>query len=207
MEKNIILSAEEIVEMRKKRKQEVEDMKSEYLKDCGEIPKDISMKIEDILKKISDGSFDDYIGEEPDVEDDKVEDEIEIEGIGKKKTTPVSDLFIQIYKNFNVMSQIDNIKELSKRELYLLITLAIDKFSDSDPVAKHNLLPFKDEAMEIYEINDDVNTKNPVLISLIDETGDKYIETDYIVDKRGDQLSEPLTKDEVRDVKINNIMK
>lgn len=205
MEENIILSAEEIVKIRKKLKQEVEDMKSKYLKDHGEIPKDISIKIENILKKISDGFYD--TDEELDVEEDSVKDEIEIEGGGKKNTTPVSDLFIQIYKNFNAMSQIDNIRELSKRELYLLITLAIDKFSDSDPVAKHNLLPFKDEAMEIYEINDDVNTKNPVLISLINETGDKYIETDYIVDKRGDQLPEPLTKDEVRDVKINNIMK
>jgi hypothetical protein len=43
------------------------------------------------------------------------------------------------------------------------------------------------------------------LISLIDESGDKYIETDYIITNNGDKLPEPLTKEEVRDAKINII--
>lgn len=129
------------------------------------------------------------------------------EDLGKKQIkTEVSELFVDIYKNFNVMSQIENMKQLSKKELYLLITMTLDKFAADDPIALHNWLPFKDEAMEIYDINDDKDTQNEILKSLIEETGDKYIETDYIVDTKGDELPVPLTKEEVRDVKINNII-
>ena len=43
------------------------------------------------------------------------------------------------------------------------------------------------------------------LQELIKESGDKYIETDGIVDVNGNKLPEPLTKEEVRDAKINII--
>lgn len=125
----------------------------------------------------------------------------------KAKYVEVSDLFVDIYKNFNIFSQIENMRKLSKRELYLFLTLAIDKFSDSDVVVINNFLPFKDEAMEIYKINDNCKTENTVLLSLIEETGYEYIETEYIVDSQGNKLPEPLSKNEVRDIKINNIIK
>ena len=59
--------------------------------------------------------------------------------------------------------------------------------------------------MEIFEVQDDKETFNPILQELIDESGDKYIETDGIVDEMGNKLPEPLTKQEVRDAKINII--
>jgi hypothetical protein len=59
--------------------------------------------------------------------------------------------------------------------------------------------------MELFEIQEEKETLNPVLQELIEESGDKYIETDNIVDVDGNQLPEPLTKEEVRDVKINII--
>jgi hypothetical protein len=80
------------------------------------------------------------------------------------KNIHVSNEFVDIYTNFNVVTQVEKMKQLTKRELYLLLTVCLDKFSDEDPVVKHNLLPFKEE-----------------------------------------KLPEPLTKDQVRDAKINII--
>ena len=96
-------------------------------------------------------------------------------------------------------------KQLTKRELYLLLTVCLDKFSDEDPVVKHNLLPFKEEIMSIFDIQDDKDVTDPILIDLITESGDKYIETDYIVYNDDQKLPDPLTKDQVRDAKINII--
>ena len=116
----------------------------------------------------------------------------------------VSKLFFEIYKNFNVVSQVERMKQLNKRELYLLLTVCLDKFSDEDPVVKYNLLPFRDEIMAIYDVQDEKDPTDEVLIKLIEETGDKYIETDNLV-YRGDKLPEPLSKEQVRDAKINII--
>ena len=60
----------------------------------------------------------------------------------KEKKIAVSDLFNEIYINFNVSSQVENMKRLEKRELYLLLTLALDKHSDEDPVVVNNFQPF-----------------------------------------------------------------
>jgi hypothetical protein len=40
-------------------------------------------------------------------------------------------------------------------------------------------------------------------LALIEETGDKYIETDDVVDSEGNKLREPYTKQEVREAKID----
>lgn len=121
----------------------------------------------------------------------------------KEKHITVSDLFKEIYLNFNVSNQIENMKNLNKRELYLFLTYALDKHSDEDPVVLHNFQPFKDEVMEIYDVQDDKEATNETLLSLIEETGDKYIETDDLVDSEGDKLREPYTKQEVREAKID----
>ena len=103
-----------------------------------------------------------------------------IEQIAKKKTIPVSDLFKEIYINFNVFALADKMQKLEKRELYLLLTLALDMHSDENTAVVNNFQPFKDEVMEIYELQDDKETNNQVLLDLIEETGDKYIETETV---------------------------
>ena len=124
------------------------------------------------------------------------------------KTLVVSDEFFEIFKNFNVVSQVDEMKKLSKKELYLLLTVCLDKFSDEDPVVVFNFQPFKEEVtVDIFDVQDDKDPIDLDLITLIDESGDKYIETDYIVNNKGESLPEPLTKEEVRDAKINIINK
>jgi len=117
----------------------------------------------------------------------------------------VSNEFVDIFSNFNVVTQVEKMKQLTKRELYLLLTVCLDKFSDEDPVVKHNLLPFKEEIMSIFDVQDDKEATDPILIDLITESGDKYIETDYIVYNDDQKLPEPLNKEEVRDAKINII--
>ena len=117
----------------------------------------------------------------------------------------VSKDFVDIYTNFNVITQVEKMKQLTKRELYLLLTVCLDKFSDEDPVVKYNLLPFKEEIMSIFDIQDDKDATDPILIDLITESGDKYIETDYIVYNDDQKLPDTLTKDQVRDAKINII--
>lgn len=121
------------------------------------------------------------------------------------KNVTVSDLFVKIYENFNVVDQIENMNNLSEEELYLLLVYVLDRHSDEDPVVVHNLQPFKEKVMEIYELQDDKETTNPVLLVLVEETGDKYIETDYVVDGSGNKLKDPLTKEEVREAKIDII--
>ena len=121
------------------------------------------------------------------------------------KNINVSKDFVDIYTNFNVVTQVEKMKQLTKRELYLLLTVCLDKFSDEDPVVKHNLLPLKEEIMNIFDVQDDKEATDSILIDLISESGYKYIETDYIVYNDDQKLPDPLTKDQVRDAKINII--
>jgi hypothetical protein len=121
------------------------------------------------------------------------------------KQLKVSNEFVDIFKNFNVINKVEEIKALSKKELYLLLTLCLDKHDDGQPTVVYNFQPFREQVMELFEIQDDKETLNPVLQGLIEESGDKYIETDNIVDVDGNKLPEPLTKEEVRDAKINII--
>lgn len=121
------------------------------------------------------------------------------------KNVTVSDLFVKIYENFNVVDQVENMNNLSDEELYLLLVYVLDRHSDEDPVVVHNLQTFKEKVMEIYELQDDKETTNTILLELVEKTGDKYIETDYIVDGSGNKLKDPLTKEEVREAKIDII--
>ena len=123
------------------------------------------------------------------------------------KIIKVSPLFIEIYQNFNVIDQTEKMKSLTKKELYLLLTVCLDKFSDTDKTVNQNFLPFKKEVMDIFDVQDDKDTTIVELSELIEETGDKYIETDYIQDESGNLLPDPLTKEEVRDKRIDIIGK
>ena len=86
----------------------------------------------------------------------------------EEKTLKVSDLFVEIYTNLNVCAQLENMKNLSKKELYLLLILALDKHSEDDPVVLHNLFPWKDTALEIFNIQDDKETDIIELIELVE---------------------------------------
>ena len=125
----------------------------------------------------------------------------------KDKKIVVSNEFVDIYRNFNVGNQVHKMNALTKRELYLLLTLCLDKHSDENPTVNSNFKDFKEQCLEIFDIQDDKTSENQTILDLIKESGDQYIETDNIVDSNGDKLPDPYTKDEIRDIRIGIIEK
>lgn len=123
----------------------------------------------------------------------------------KIKKVVVSDLFMDCYKHFNVYSQVERMNELSERELYLLLILCLDKHDDENTVVKHNFIPFEKQIMEIFDVQDDKEVTNQVLLDLVKETGDTYIETENIVDDSDNKVGDVFTKEEVRDIRIDLI--
>lgn len=123
----------------------------------------------------------------------------------KIKKVVVSDLFMDCYKHFNVYSQVERMNELSQRELYLLLILCLDKHDDENTVVKHNFIPFEKQIMEIFDVQDDKEVTNQVLLELVKETGDTYIETENIVDGSDNKVGDVFTKEEVRDIRIDLI--
>ncbi len=117
----------------------------------------------------------------------------------------VSKEFVNIYRNFNVKDVSSEMNKLNQKELYLLLTLCLDKHSDENSTVLHNFKSFREQVMEIYDIQDDKESTNPFLKVLVEESGDQYIETDNIIDEDGNKLPEPYTKEEVRNIKINLI--
>jgi hypothetical protein len=126
----------------------------------------------------------------------------------KDKEVIVSDQFIDIYKNFNVYNQVERVRNLSSRERYLLIMLCLDKHDNDDNIFLNNIIPFLDnEVSEIYKVINNTKTKDKDLLDLIKETGYQYIETDNIIDSKGNTIREPLNKYEVRNEKIDLFLK
>lgn len=125
----------------------------------------------------------------------------------KIKKVVVSDLFMDCYKHFNVYSQVERMNELSERELYLLLILCLDKHDDENTVVKHNFIPFEKQIMEIFDVQDDKEVTNQVLLDLVKETGDTYIEIENIVDGSDNKVGDVFTKEEVRDIRIDLIDK
>jgi len=141
--------------------------------------------------------------------------------LDKEEKIIVSDQFIEVYKNFNVIDQTNEIKALPKRELYLLLCIIIDNMAvdDSDyftKVVQHNLKPYlNDEIKDIYDIQydkiEEIKDKNienyNILKSLIVDSDDEYINTAYIIDKDGNKLPDVSTVEEIRELKIDRIFK
>lgn len=117
----------------------------------------------------------------------------------------VSKKFVEVFKNFNVNDQIEEIKKLSKKEIYLLLAHCLDLHDENISTVKMNFQPFREEVMEIYDIQDDKETKNTILLEIISETNDKYIDTSNLICEDGTELPTPYTKEELREVKISLI--
>jgi len=124
-----------------------------------------------------------------------------------EKNLVVSDEFFEIYKNFNVTTQVEEMKALDKEELYLLLTLCLDKHDDTNALALSNFRAFADEIKEILDLQEDREVTNQHLLDLSKRTEDSYIETDNIVNSKGEKIPEPYTLQEVRDIKIGLIEK
>ncbi len=131
------------------------------------------------------------------------------------KEIVISDMFLDIYKNFNVCNQSDKIKQLSRKEILLLLILASDSFLEESTIVIDNFRDFKNELQIIHDslpdISDDKMEITDVdIISLGDQTGDKFVDTTKIVDIQGNKLPKPLSEEEAlikrREIGINTII-
>ena len=135
----------------------------------------------------------------------------------KEKTIQVSDIFIHLFKMFNVTNISEQMKQLSRKELMLLIILAIDSYPSDDAALLKNLEDFKDELKIVHKLQtldpkDESTLENtdPILFELANQTGEKYININKLRDMSGKELPEPTSQEEAikmrRDISINTII-
>lgn len=115
----------------------------------------------------------------------------------------VSNLFVDIFLNFNVISQVEKIKKLTRQERLILLVLCADVFSEDNRVVIQNFDSFKEDLVLIHdsleqEVKDDDELKNAI------ET-----ELSNIVNN-GVKIPNPLTEEEAtikrREIEISNII-
>lgn len=134
-----------------------------------------------------------------------------------EKNIQVSDLFIHLFKMLNVTDISEQMKQLTRKELLMLIILGIDSYPPDDTFFLKNLSLFKDElksirSLQSLDIKDESTSENtdPDLKDLASETGEKYIDIKKIKDLKGEELPDPTTIQEAielrRDININTIM-
>lgn len=126
-----------------------------------------------------------------------------------KKNKQVSDLFIDIYLNFNVTKQTERMKQLTRRELILLLILSVDNFDIENEVTISTYTDFSEEIDIIYDMESDNEITDEVLLSLKEEFGSSFIDTTEILDKNNNKISRPLSEQEAlvkrREIIINHI--
>jgi len=128
----------------------------------------------------------------------------------KNKYITVSDNFVETYKMFNVIKQTEKLNQLSRKELMLMLVLAIDSFSEENPAVLENFKEFKNELELVFNLQQDQECIDEDLLQLGKETDEKYIDTSKIRDMKGEELPTALTDSEAlqirRDIGINNII-
>lgn len=129
--------------------------------------------------------------------------------MNETKKVIVSPQFVEVYKLFNVVSQVEKLESLHRRELLLMLILAVDTFSEDNPIVIENITPFKSELELIYSLQQDSEVNDEDILKLSSDTGEKYIGTDNLVDVYGNSLPCPLTEQEAielrRDINISEI--
>lgn len=115
----------------------------------------------------------------------------------------VSDLFVDIFLNFNVVSQTEKIKKLNREERLILLVLSADVFSENNNTVIQNFEPFKEE---LILINDSLEKE---------DIEDQELKTAISVDifklqNNGERIPEPLSEEEAtikrREIEITNIL-
>jgi hypothetical protein len=121
----------------------------------------------------------------------------------KESNITVSELFLEIYRNFNVSNQIDKMKIITKEELYLLLDACIDRHDEDDSTVQLNFSPFVEEIKEILKIQSGEDADDKILKNLQDRISQTLI--CELKTQSGEDLPDPYTKEEVRDLKLNKI--
>jgi len=120
----------------------------------------------------------------------------------EKDTIKVSQRFIEIYRNFNVSDQREEMNKLSKEELYLLLDSCVDNHDDEDLTVTLNFSAFVEELKDVLKLQNG-ETVNSILEELQKKTDLRL--SSKRVSENGDELPETYTRDQVRDLKLNKI--
>jgi len=118
-------------------------------------------------------------------------------------TFTVSELFIDIYKNFNVIDQTERLPLLTEKESYILLNLIIERHSEEDPQVVKNLSTSVEKINNLKSLFEIGETQDEVLNSLSTKYG-RYLNIP-LQDSNSQELPEPYTREEVRELKLNNI--
>ncbi len=115
----------------------------------------------------------------------------------------VSDNFLNIFRNFNVSDQRKNMSLLTREELFILLDTCIDLHDENDPIVELNFSPFIEEIKNLLTIQSEEISDDKILSSLQKRYGHRLIYERKTIN--GDDFPSPYNKDEVRNLKINNL--
>lgn len=123
----------------------------------------------------------------------------------------ISDELVECYKLFQVVDISKNISILSRKEQIILFLLILENYSEWNTTSLNNFKNGVDVLQLIYKLQKEEFIDYDADIEfLTNKTGNKFIDTADLMDKRGHRIPDPLTKEEIfilkRAYKIDTIL-
>lgn len=110
----------------------------------------------------------------------------------------ISNELKECYLHFNVYDISDKIKKLSEKERYILAISSVDNHDEDNVICLHNFNTLKIEINDVLNYLDD-NVENNIIKELKVELGST-------IDISEIDLPKVLTKGEIREIKLDNIL-
>lgn len=123
----------------------------------------------------------------------------------KKNGTIVSNKLIEIFLTINKMDKTEDMRNLPKKELYILLLLSIENYSDTNEYIVKNFTLFEEECYNIYNVQLGKGTNDPYLQMLMEETDSTFINTNKIFDDDGYIFPNLESKSSIRNYKIKTL--
>ena len=115
----------------------------------------------------------------------------------------LSDQLVDIFLNFNVSDQTEQLTKLSTKDYYVLLNLCIDLHSEEDPQVIQNLSTSVEKISNLRTLFETGESTELELTELSRKYGN-YLNIP-VEDSLGNELPEPYTREEVRELKLNKI--
>ena len=121
----------------------------------------------------------------------------------------VSDQLVDIFLNFNVSDQTEQLTKLSTTDYYVLLNLCIDLHSEEDPQVIQNLSTSVEKISNLRTLFETGESTELELTERSRKYGN-YLNGVFdleipVEDSLGNELPEPYTREEVRELKLNKI--
>lgn len=121
----------------------------------------------------------------------------------------VTDKFMEIYQNFNVVPQIEKMLELSRDELLLLLIVTFRTYNYTDVVMK-TFKYFEVELNYIDSVMFDSKITDPGKLKMREIILERYLDIDRIYDSNENPLPRATLEEEAinirRSLNLNNIL-